>query len=131
MAQSFDPATREALLTRVRFYRDLGLTEFYRRPVDPALLTVGGPGLAFETWESTNLNPGPKTTQSAGCSILSSAAADERVGNHNPHTFEKLSTRLIHGSRPLPQFPLNLRSLCPVSGGFYHRLSLSSKGTPP
>jgi DNA polymerase len=37
LAQSFDPATREALLTRVRFYRDLGLTEFYRRPVDAAL----------------------------------------------------------------------------------------------
>ena len=26
------------MLTRVRFYRDLGLTEFYRRPVDPALM---------------------------------------------------------------------------------------------
>ena len=38
MAPQLDPATREALLTRVRFYRDLGLTEFYRRPVDPALL---------------------------------------------------------------------------------------------
>ena len=36
MAQQ--PATREDLLTRVRFYRDLGLTEFYRRPVDPALV---------------------------------------------------------------------------------------------
>jgi DNA polymerase len=34
---AFDPATREALLARVRFYRDLGLTEFYRRPIDPAL----------------------------------------------------------------------------------------------
>jgi hypothetical protein len=33
-----DRATGEALLARVRFYRDLGLTEFYRRPVDPALL---------------------------------------------------------------------------------------------
>ena len=32
MAQQLDPATREALLARVRFYRDLGLTEFYRRP---------------------------------------------------------------------------------------------------
>jgi uracil-DNA glycosylase family 4 len=32
-----DPATQEALVERVRFYRDLGLTEFYRRPVDPAL----------------------------------------------------------------------------------------------
>jgi DNA polymerase len=39
LARPFDPATREALLARVRFYRDLGLTEFYRRPVNPALLT--------------------------------------------------------------------------------------------
>ncbi|MGB9406555.1 MAG: uracil-DNA glycosylase [Terracidiphilus sp.] len=48
MAQSLDPATREALLARVRFYRDLGLTEFYRRPVDPALtaaMELGAPSL--------------------------------------------------------------------------------------
>jgi len=32
----FDPATQQALAARLRFYRDLGLTEFYRRPVDPA-----------------------------------------------------------------------------------------------
>jgi DNA polymerase len=38
LAQQLDQATREALISRVRFYRDLGLTEFYRRPVDPALL---------------------------------------------------------------------------------------------
>ena len=38
MAQPLDPATRDALAERVRFYRDLGLTEFYRRPVDPARL---------------------------------------------------------------------------------------------
>jgi DNA polymerase len=38
LAPAFDPATREALLARIRFYRDLGLTEFYRRPVEPALL---------------------------------------------------------------------------------------------
>jgi DNA polymerase len=38
LAQSLDSATREAVLARVRFYRDLGITEFYRRPVDPALL---------------------------------------------------------------------------------------------
>ncbi len=60
MASSLDPATREALLDRVRFYRDLGLTEFYRRPVDPALLAKltaepensGAPDLASETWDS-------------------------------------------------------------------------------
>jgi DNA polymerase len=38
VARALDPATREALLDRLGFYRDLGLTEFYRRPVDPALL---------------------------------------------------------------------------------------------
>ena len=38
MAQSLNPASREALAERIRFYRDLGLTEFYRRPVDPDLL---------------------------------------------------------------------------------------------
>jgi len=38
LAHSLDSATRQALLDRVRFYRDLGLTEFYRRPVDPELL---------------------------------------------------------------------------------------------
>jgi uracil-DNA glycosylase family 4 len=31
---ALDPATRQALAARLRFYRDLGLTEFYRRPVD-------------------------------------------------------------------------------------------------
>ena len=29
---------KEALAARIRFYRELGLTEFYRRPVDPELL---------------------------------------------------------------------------------------------
>jgi DNA polymerase len=32
-----DPATRDALHARLRFYRDLGIGEFYRREVDPAL----------------------------------------------------------------------------------------------
>jgi DNA polymerase len=60
LAQSLDSATRQALTARIRFYRDLGLTEFYRRPVDPALLAKlaaqpensGAPGLASETWDS-------------------------------------------------------------------------------
>jgi len=38
LALALDPATREALEDRLRFYRDLGLTEFFRRPVDPALV---------------------------------------------------------------------------------------------
>jgi uracil-DNA glycosylase family 4 len=38
VARVLDAETRAALAHRLRFYRDLGLTEFYRRPVDPALL---------------------------------------------------------------------------------------------
>lgn len=38
MARSLDPGTQQAIAARLRFYRDLGLTEFYRRPVDPAQL---------------------------------------------------------------------------------------------
>jgi len=36
--RTLNPATRDALVERLRFYRDLGLTDFYRRPVDLALL---------------------------------------------------------------------------------------------
>ena len=40
MARKLGPETREALVERVRFYRDLGMTEFYRRAVDPALVAA-------------------------------------------------------------------------------------------
>jgi uracil-DNA glycosylase family 4 len=36
MPPALDPAIRQALAARVRFYRDLGLTDLYRRPVNPA-----------------------------------------------------------------------------------------------
>jgi uracil-DNA glycosylase family 4 len=36
LARQLDGATRDALVERMGFYRDLGLTEFYRRPVDVA-----------------------------------------------------------------------------------------------
>lgn len=65
MAQPFHPTTREALVDRVRFYRDLGLTEFYRRPVDPALLAqpfvdpseaqlLSDRGPAAEIWDAVS-----------------------------------------------------------------------------
>ncbi len=34
--RALDPATRDALTERMRFYRDLGLTDLYRRDVEPA-----------------------------------------------------------------------------------------------
>ena len=40
----FDPATREALEARLRFYRELGLTDFYRRPVNIDASVPENPG---------------------------------------------------------------------------------------
>jgi DNA polymerase len=37
---ALDPAIKQALAARLRFYRDLGLVELYRRPVDPELLAL-------------------------------------------------------------------------------------------
>ena len=57
---TLDPATREALEARLRFYRELGLTDFYRRSVtvpDASIATEpGAPRLAHETWEGTHAN---------------------------------------------------------------------------
>jgi uracil-DNA glycosylase len=35
---ALDPTTQQTLAARLRFYRDLGMFELYRRPVDPVLL---------------------------------------------------------------------------------------------
>jgi DNA polymerase len=44
LTRALDSGTREALAERLRFYRDLGLTDFYRREVEP-LTTVDDPKL--------------------------------------------------------------------------------------
>ncbi len=44
MTRALDPATRQALVERIRFYRDLGLTEFYRRPVEGTAEVAPAPG---------------------------------------------------------------------------------------
>ncbi len=40
MPLMLNPETQQAIAARLRFYRDLGLTELYRRPVDPDLLAA-------------------------------------------------------------------------------------------
>jgi uracil-DNA glycosylase family 4 len=41
LARQLDAATREALTERIRFYRELGLTDFYRRPVEQSAEPAG------------------------------------------------------------------------------------------
>jgi DNA polymerase len=58
VAQPLDPTTRDAIAERIRFYRDLGVTDLYRRAVDTAPADgvgadtgtdMGAPGPASET----------------------------------------------------------------------------------
>jgi len=53
LAPPIHPALREALVARLRFYRELGLTEFYRRPVEFAQ-TADAPGLEVGTWQTAD-----------------------------------------------------------------------------
>jgi DNA polymerase len=78
VARHLDLATRDALLLRMRFYRDLGLTEFYRRPVNAALLEQlesaeagrkeqdAGPALPEEDSRISDSAARPADTQQAG-----------------------------------------------------------------
>ncbi len=42
MTPALDPSLKQALAARIRFYRDLGLTEFYRRPGPARTVTLEG-----------------------------------------------------------------------------------------
>lgn len=67
MGAPLDSATQQALAARMRFYRDLGLTELYRRPVDPALLeklAQVAPVQAEPSFNSTSVTLEPVSIQS-------------------------------------------------------------------
>jgi DNA polymerase len=89
LALSLDSATREALIARVRFYRDLGLSEFYRRPVDPALV-------AQSTAEPEALGD----TQTLVAPSFPRLSA-ERVGDHEPGPATVPKTYLLE-EQPIP-----------------------------
>ena len=86
MALPLDSTTREALLARVRFYRDLGLTEFYRRSVDPALLA--------------QLSAVAEQTQGLGVSSSPLLSA-EGVGGHEPQPASAPQTFTLE-DQPIP-----------------------------
>jgi uracil-DNA glycosylase len=79
---AFDPATREALQVRLRFYRELGLTDFYRRPI-AASQTIA---LTPEP-ESSYTREKPPMTQDLGAPSIPKEWVGER--QVNPATFEE------------------------------------------
>ncbi len=93
MARTLDSATRDALVDRVRFYRDLGLTEFYRRPVDPALIVQ---------LEASEENSQPNPTQIPGAPSFPSFAAE--VGDHETQP-DLQEDQTIPSRKPTPAPP--------------------------
>jgi DNA polymerase len=91
LAQITDPVLRDALVARFRFYRDLGLTEFYRRPVDPSSII------------STEVN----ATDMGAPSFPQPFA--ERVGDHestsSPLSPEIEESTTIPPRKPIPAAP--------------------------
>jgi len=77
LPRSLDTATQQALAARLRFYRDLGLTEFYRRPVDPAV---------FQSL--------PATTEEESVSVAadSGLAAEPEQGTARPQIIQESTT---------------------------------------
>jgi DNA polymerase len=119
LARPFDPATRDALLARVRFYRDLGLTEFYRRPVDPALLAQ------LEAQSISTQGHEPNSTQNLGASepaLSPSKACPEPVeGDLASETWDTTSQptpqedQSIAPRRPIPASPQGSAAAVPAS----------------
>ena len=91
MARLLDPETRDALLARVRFYRDLGLTEFYRRPVDPVLL-------AQLEAEPDLLSEQPENPRAPSFPLFSA----ERVGDHAASQPDSSQLVPAHEDHPIP-----------------------------
>lgn len=61
---SLDPATREALQARLRFYRELGLTDFYRRPIAATELAAADRANASASLATIIEDPKPEETTS-------------------------------------------------------------------
>jgi DNA polymerase len=78
---------------RVRYYRDLGLTEFYRRPVDPALIAQ---------LEASEENSQPNPTQIPGAPSFPSFAAE--VGDHETQP-DLQEDQTIPSRKPTPAPP--------------------------
>jgi DNA polymerase len=109
LAHSLDPATRETLLTRIRFYRDLGLTEFYRRPVDPALAAQFAaeseekPASGIQTLSTLSFSHPERSV--AESKDLLFAKSGERVGYHEPASAPQaypLEDQSIPPRKPFP-----------------------------
>ena len=102
MARPLDAALRDALVERMRFYRDLGLTELYRRPVNEAAAEPAlSPGFESAADETT----AAATAQAADAAALSNHAAASFI--HAPGeaaTAQEHASQAAAPALPQPNF---------------------------
>jgi uracil-DNA glycosylase len=87
LPRSLDPATREALAERLRFYRDLGLTDFYRRDVEAATAADDpspGRGVAAEPAECEAALPAAAAVQNAAPAPVVAAVEQKNPFGEDP-----------------------------------------------
>jgi uracil-DNA glycosylase family 4 len=85
VARALDPATCDALTERMRFYRDLGLTDFYRRDVEP-VAAVDDPKLGRSVAEELAEREGllQATIAAAAQSAAETAAQQTNIVGEEP-----------------------------------------------
>ncbi|MGO8932878.1 MAG: uracil-DNA glycosylase [Terracidiphilus sp.] len=85
MPRALDSATRDALAERLKFYRDLGLTDFYRREVDP-VTAVDDPKLGRSVAEELAEREGllQAAIEAAAQSTAEPAAQQENFSREEP-----------------------------------------------
>jgi DNA polymerase len=82
MPRTLNPVTHQALAERLRFYRDLGLTDFYRRPVEEIIEIEGAPGPSHSGTGGLDSVAAPPSR--APSFPKGAQATADRVGNHEP-----------------------------------------------
>ncbi len=92
---SIDPVIREALDARLRFYRELGLTDLYRRPVD-------GPQAIVAGVETETGNP-----------VAGTASVSERPLRERPESYQTAELNSQEGTLIPPRKPM--QALPPVA----------------
>jgi DNA polymerase len=97
LPRALDSNTRNALAERLRFYRDLGLVDFYRRDVGP-VTAVDDPKLGRSVAEELAEREGllQAAVADAGQSAAESAAQQENIIGEDP----TIKTRKVYSAPP-------------------------------
>jgi DNA polymerase len=98
--RAIDPAIREALEARLRFYRELGLTEFYRRPIDASQLP-----LSDESKEAESVTEDAGDAKRATEAVATEGSTIEVATDTDPEQDQSQETTAIPPRKPISAPP--------------------------